>query len=165
MKILRLLLLLVIIPFIAGFSTPPPRMPYIHPVLKPYVIEWYRDMNSRGINLVHFSELDSVKLVPAWSVICGNPDAIGCYDSDVNTITVRVPYGDNLSDRDMYYRMTLYHELGHGVLKLPHNTFRFSIMSPGQSAPQWVYRDVWSKLVREYVDFHRILYNPTLLRR
>lgn len=127
---------------------------YVHPTLAPLIKEFLTDMKARGIDTKHYSDLDSINLVGKFVKICDDENAIGCYDPSNNKITIRIPVTADTQDLSMYYRLTLYHEMGHGVLKMKHNVDNWSIMNPVKFMPLWVYRDVWTKLVNEYSTFY-----------
>jgi len=145
-------------PLILGFSEKRNfNTPYVNPTLKIYVDEYLKDMTNNGIDVSAYYQLDSIKIVSATCVICNNYDAVGCYEDTKKLVSIKEPYNDNSKDPDMYYRYTVYHELGHAVLKLPHNTFRFSIMNSTEILPMRIYRDIFPKLVNEYSDYYKII--------
>lgn len=147
----------LIIPFFSSFNLNHIKSPYVSPILKPYVIEYLNDMNTRGINTHNYYTLDSIKVAAKGEVICGDSSAVGCYEAGVEKVSIRMPLGEDIKDTDEYYRLTIYHELGHAILKLKHATYDFAIMNPYKFLNLWTYRECWPHLVNDYSRYYRII--------
>jgi hypothetical protein len=128
--------------------------PWVDPQLRPYVEEYLKDMKDYGINTEAYMDLDSIVLLPTSAVVCNEDEVIGCYDPRKNKVSIKRPtLADYRSDSVTYYKWLTYHELGHGIFKSPHNTFRMSLMNISPILPMSMYKDMWPLFRKEYVSF------------
>lgn len=137
--------LIVLVCMLAYDSTPDNRLPYIDPVLKPYVYEWIEDCNEIGIDgITDLQRIDSILYTPLF------PGYWGLCVGDGTTLVASIidPF-----DADML-RLVVYHELGHCAFGYEHlDTAGYDIMNsvlPREDKP--IYAFFWSLLKQSYFD-------------
>lgn len=110
--------------------------PYIDPALVKYVKEWSRDMDSADIRYTHvFNSIDNIILY----------DGPEFGESDIRTIKVN----RDLLRSEWLVRQTVYHELGHNIFKLEHDTVE-SIMYSNNLGEEF-YKNNWTQLKNYYI--------------
>jgi hypothetical protein len=146
-----LLLFLSALCWLTWSHTPQPtayqqKVPYVSPVLQPYVNEFLKDMD-----ISRYYELDSILFVGQSSQICNDDLAVGCCNNTIVKLK-KPPY--LIVDMDMYLRVVVYHELGHCVLRLDHQNKRQSIMNPSPTQPLAQYRKWWGMYRYEMMRYY-----------
>lgn len=137
LTIILLLLITIGISFTIGRDTTPPQ---INVTLKPIVDQWQDEMIGAGITYTNgFNRVDAVQVGNL------NGDRVGVYTSFTRTIII---------DRkqlvaSLYSTMcTVYHELGHAVFHLSHES---CIIMNKRTESEEFYREQWPTLVAEYL--------------
>lgn len=161
MRIIYLLILPLLLTFnVSGqyVKTKPPygikKMPYIEPELKSLVIEYLWDMHSNGIDIKGIEKIDSIIFVSDKMVICGDSvTVVGCALD--NKIKLKKPTQYYLNPT-AFKAVFLYHELGHGVLKMPHDFQHNSLMNPTLNEPI-LYIINWNYYHHMYISYYRFI--------
>lgn len=125
---------------------------YISPELKPHVKHYLEEMMAQGVNVYGIGLLDSIIVVPDSAKVCESYDAIGC--SFGGSVKVKKGRG-YYTNPQLYWRLMMYHELGHAILKLPHSNFYFHIMYPSILEDIEIYEANWVLFLKAYVEYQR----------
>ena len=113
----------------------------IAPELLPFVNEWKADMKSAGIDYdMGFNDIKSIRL--------GKPLFNGLGRSDLMSGLIQIS-PENFKLGEFSTKTTVYHELGHYVLKLEHNSC--IIMEKGNRKESF-YRENWEGCLTEYIS-------------
>lgn len=127
------------------------KMPYISPELLKPVLEFVSDMEREGIDISGIEKLDSIIIVPNSRVICESRDAIGC--AWRKSVCIKKYWSFKFLDA-VYFKVLIYHELGHAILKLRHFSGRFHLMNPSLHGDLTFYEVLWPYLKNEYIRYY-----------
>jgi hypothetical protein len=138
------------------------RTPYVSPVLRPYVKAYLQDMKANGVDVSDYGRLPYVRLVPSSEQICGTDQAVGCSEGGRVRIMEYLP-NDKFTE-EQYYRVLVYHELGHALLGMPHTDEVLSIMNTYSDSTLAVIEQRWGYLHHQYVDYAHYMATHAELR-